>query len=132
VIHYGDARHEISGEARNLQATIQPENPSAPASGWANNVTLAFSNSTFTYDGRTVSDIDLTARGRVNQTSAEIQEVVLKSPVAEAHLTGKMDDWRALRYDMSVTSSVDLTQLSDVLHGKFRRHDYGPGRSIQS
>ncbi|HEY8410504.1 MAG TPA: hypothetical protein VIK76_03850, partial [Pyrinomonadaceae bacterium] len=115
VIHYGDARHEISGEGRNLQATIQPENPSAPASGWANNVTLALSNSTFTYDGRTVNNIDLNARGRVNQTNAEIQELVLKSPVAEARLTGTMDDWRALRYQMNVTSSVDLTQLSDVL-----------------
>ena len=26
-----------------------------------------------------------------------------------------MDDWRALRYQMNVTSNVDLTQLSDVL-----------------
>ena len=26
-----------------------------------------------------------------------------------------MDDWRALRYQMNITSSVDLTQLSDVL-----------------
>jgi translocation and assembly module TamB len=115
VIHYGDARHEISGEGRNLQATIQPENQSAPATGWANNVTFGLSNSTFTYDGRTVNNIDLTARGRVNQTTAEIQELVLKSPVAEARLTGTMDDWRALRYQMNVTSSVDLTQLSDVL-----------------
>jgi translocation and assembly module TamB len=116
VIHYGDARHEISGEARNLQATIQPDDPNAPVESRANKVTLGFSNSTFTYDGRAVENIELNLRGRVNQTSAEIQELVLKSPVAEAHLTGKMDDWRALSYDMNVTSSVDLTQLSDVLH----------------
>ena len=116
VIHYGDARHEISGEARNLQATVQPDNPNAPTGSWANAVTLALSNSTFTYDGRNVDNIDVNLRGRVNQTSAEIQELVLKSPVAEAHLTGKMDDWRALHYDMNVTSSVDLTQLSDVIH----------------
>src|SRR5690349_13252039 len=116
VIHYGDTRHEISGEARNLQATIQPENPNAPVDSRTNAVTLGFSNSTFTYDGRTVENIDLNLRGRVDQTSADIQELVLKSPVAEARLTGKMNDWRALNYDMSVTSSVDLTQLSDVLH----------------
>src|SRR6185369_9811156 len=101
---------------RNLQATIQPDDPNAPVESRANKVTLRFSNSTFTYDGRAVENIELNLRGRVNQTSAEIQELVLKSPVAEAHLTGKMDDWRALRYDMNVTSSVDLTQLSDVLH----------------
>ncbi|HET9714231.1 MAG TPA: hypothetical protein VFP64_20255, partial [Pyrinomonadaceae bacterium] len=115
VIHYGDARHEISGEARNLEATILPDDPSAPAASWMNTVTLNLTNSTFTYDGRPVNDIALHARGRVNQTRAEIQEVVLRSPVAEARLEGVMDDWRALRYQMKVTSTVDLTQLSDVL-----------------
>ena len=115
VIHYGDARHEISGAARNLMATIQPDDPNAPAASWMNTVNLSLSNSTFTYDGRAVNDIGVQARGRVNQTRAEIQELVLKSPVAEARLVGTMDDWRALRYQMNITSTVDLTQLSDVL-----------------
>lgn len=115
IIHYGDARHEISGVARNLEATIQPDDPNAPVESWMNTVTLNFTDSNFTYDGRPVNNIDLHARGRVNQTRAEIHEVVLKSPVAEARLQGTMDDWRALRYQMNVTSSVDLTQLSDVL-----------------
>ena len=115
VIHYGDARHDISGEARNLTVTVLPDDPSAPAESWMNTVTLNVSNSTFTYDGRPINEIDVHARGRVNQTRAEIQELVLKSPVAEARLQGVMDDWRALRYQMNVTSTVDLTQLSDVL-----------------
>src|SRR5712675_1432765 len=80
-----------------------------------NTVTLALSNSTFTYDGRPINNIDIQARGRVNQTRAEIQELVLKSPVAEAHLQGTMDDWRALSYQMNITSTVDLTQISDTL-----------------
>ena len=117
VIHYGDQRHEISGDARNLNATIQPDDPSAPAASWMNTVTLALSNSTFTYDGRPINNIDIQAHGRISQTRAEIQELVLRSPVAEARLQGTMDDWRALRYQMSITSSVDLTQLSDVLQG---------------
>ncbi len=115
VIHYGDARHEISGEARNLEATIQPDDPNAPAASWMNTVTFGLSNSSFIYDGRPVNNIELTGRGRVNQTRAEIQELVLKSPVVEARLQGTMDDWRALRYQMNVTSSVDLTQLSDTI-----------------
>ena len=115
VIHYGDARHEISGEARNLQMTIQPENPNAPTDSWSNTVTLNLTDSNFVYDGRTVNKIDLHARGRVNQTRADIEELVLKSPVAEARLTGTMDDWRALSYQMQITSSVDLTQLSEVV-----------------
>ncbi|MGI8735192.1 MAG: translocation/assembly module TamB domain-containing protein [Pyrinomonadaceae bacterium] len=115
VIHYGDARHEISGEARNLQATIQPDDPTAPAESWMNTVTLALTNSTFTYDGRPIKEISVNARGRVNQTRAEIHELVLRSPIAEARLEGVMDDWRALRYQMNATSSVDLTQVSEVL-----------------
>jgi hypothetical protein len=115
LVHYGDERHEISGEARNLQVTVQPDDPNAPADSWMNTVTLSSSNSTFTYDGRPVNNIEVQARGRVNQTRAEIEELVLRSPVAEARLHGVMDDWRALRYQMNITSSVDLTQLSDTL-----------------
>src|SRR5687768_375270 len=115
VVHYGDARHEISGEARNLEVMVQPDDPNAPADSRMNTVSLTLSDSTFTYDGRPVNDIDIHARARVSQTRAEIHELVLKSPVAEARLQGTMDDWRALRYQMNITSSVDLTQLSDVL-----------------
>src|SRR6185503_15329582 len=50
-----------------------------------------------------------------NQEEAEIHKLELKSPVAEAKMDGVLDDWRALRYTMNVTSSVDLTQLSDAL-----------------
>jgi translocation and assembly module TamB len=114
-IHYGDALHLLSGEARNIQATIQPDDPSAPAASWMNTVTLNSTNSTFIYDGRPVNNIDIEARGRINQTRAEIQEVVLRSPVAEARMQGVMDDWRALRYHLNVTSTVDLTQASDFL-----------------
>ena len=115
VIHYGDARHEISGEGRNLQMTVQPDDPNAPAESRMNTVTLNLSDSNFTYDGRSVKQIDVYAHARVSQTRAEIQELTLKSPVAEARLTGTMDDWRALSYQMQITSSVDLTQLSDLL-----------------
>src|SRR5258705_12253092 len=115
VVHYGDARHEISGEARNLQMTVQPDDPNSPVESWMNTVTLGLANSTFTYDGRPINNIDVQVRGRVNQTRAEIEELVVKSPVVEARLQGTMDDWRALHYQMNVTSSVDLTQLSDTL-----------------
>jgi translocation and assembly module TamB len=114
VIHYGDLKHEISGEARNLQATVQPDDPNAPTESRMNTVTLSLTDSTLTYDGRPINNIDLNARARVNQTRAEIQELVLKSPVAETRLQGTMDDWRALRYQMNITSSVDLTQVSDT------------------
>src|SRR5687767_2752761 len=40
VVHYGDARHEISGEARNLEVMAQPDDPNAPADSRMNTVSL--------------------------------------------------------------------------------------------
>src|SRR5499426_2540379 len=114
-IHYGDQLHSLSGEARNLRATIQPDDPNAPAASWMNTVTFSSTNSTFSYDGRPVNNIDIEARGRINQIRAEIQDLMLRSPIAEAHLQGVMGDWRNLRYTLNVTSTIDLSQASDVL-----------------
>lgn len=114
IIHYGDAQHELSGEARNLRALIQPDDPNAPAESRMNRVELALDDSTFTYDGSPVNNISVAARGRVDQTRAEIQDLTLRSPLAEAHLAGTLDDWRNLRYRMQVTSTVDLTQVSQT------------------
>ncbi|HEX5708878.1 MAG TPA: hypothetical protein VFX96_16380, partial [Pyrinomonadaceae bacterium] len=113
-IHYDDQLHDISGEAKNLRATIRPEDPNAPAESRMNLVELAFDDSTFVYDGKAVDQISVAARARINQTRAEIQELVLRSPVTEARLEGVMDDWRALRYQMKVNATVDLTQTSDI------------------
>lgn len=115
VIHYGDERHDISGEARNIVATIEPDDPAAPEASRMNRVSFSSTNSTFVYNGQPVNPVDITARGRVNQTRAEIDELILRSPVAEARLSGVMDDWRNLRYRMDVNSTVDLTQASDIL-----------------
>src|SRR5215204_2880325 len=48
VVHYGDVRHDISGEGRNLHVTIQPDDPNIPIGTRMTSVTLALSNSTFT------------------------------------------------------------------------------------
>jgi translocation and assembly module TamB len=115
VVHYGDERHDLSGEARNIVATIQPDDLNAPEASRMNRVSFSSTGSTFVYDGRPVNQIDILARGRVNQTRAEVEELILRSPLAEAHLSGVMDDWRNLRYKMDINSTVDLTQASDIL-----------------
>jgi translocation and assembly module TamB len=114
-IHYGDLQHSLAGEALNLKATIQPDDPNQPAASWMNTITFSTTNSSFVYDGRPVNNIDIEGRGRANQTRIEIQELTLRSPIAEAKLQGVMDDWRNLKYHFNVTSTVDLTQASDIL-----------------
>ncbi|HEV2763612.1 MAG TPA: hypothetical protein VGV38_11595, partial [Pyrinomonadaceae bacterium] len=108
-------RHEISGEARNLRATVVPDDPAAPAESRMNRVEFALSDSTFVYDGRPINDISVEGRARVDQRRAEVQELVLRSPVAEARLVGSLDDWRALRYRFDASASVDLSQASNIL-----------------
>jgi len=76
-IHYGDALHSLAGEARNLRATIQPDDPNAPSSSWMNTVTFSSTNSTFVYDGKPIDNIDVEARGRVNQVRAEDRKSVV-------------------------------------------------------
>jgi autotransporter translocation and assembly factor TamB len=115
VVHYDDKRYDISGEARNLRAFIRPEDPNAPAESRMNLVEIGLSDSSFVYNGRAVDDIDIEARARVNQVQAEIGELVLRSPLTEARLSGVLDDWRNLRYRMKVDANVDLTRTSDVL-----------------
>lgn len=115
LIHYGDELHRLSGEGRNLTATIEPDDPKAPVESAMNRVNFSLKDSTFTYDDRVVNQIDISGRWRVNQTRAEIDELVLRTPFLESRLKGTMEDWRALRYRLELTSSVDLTQASDVL-----------------
>jgi hypothetical protein len=64
LIHYGDALHSLSGEARNLRATSTPENPSSPEGSRMAIVSFSATDSTFTYDGHTVSSIDIDGRGK--------------------------------------------------------------------
>ena len=115
VVHYDDRRYDISGEARNVRATVQPDDPNAPEESRMNVIEFASTGSTFTMNGRTVDPIDITLSARANQTRADVRELVLKSPLTEAHLTGSLDDWRALRYHMDVRADVDVTRTSDVL-----------------
>jgi translocation and assembly module TamB len=115
LVHYGDAQHELSGEARNLRATVEPDDLNAPAASRMNRVQVALDNSTLTYDGKPALDnISIDLKARVDQTRAEIQDLSLRSPVAEAHLQGSLPDWRNLRYEMQITSTVDLTQVSNT------------------
>jgi translocation and assembly module TamB len=140
LIHYGDAQHQLSGEARNLRATVQPDDPNAPAASRMNRVEIALDNSTLTYDGKPALDnISIDAKGRVDQTRAEIEALTLRSPVAEAHLQGTLPDWRNLSYEMQITSTVDLTQLSTIFQtetalrgaGRFEGKVTGAGEKFQ-
>jgi autotransporter translocation and assembly factor TamB len=115
VIHYDDRRYRLSGEAKNVRVVVKPEDPNAPESSRANLIDLWATDSTFAFEGRPVSPVNVELHARANQTSADIRELVLTSSVAEARMSGTLEDLRALRYRMKINADVDLTQTSDVL-----------------
>ncbi|HVF45825.1 MAG TPA: hypothetical protein VM936_22545 [Pyrinomonadaceae bacterium] len=115
VVHYDDRRYRLSGEAKNVRVNVRPEDPNAPAESRANLIDLWATDSTFAFEGRPVNPVNVELHARANQTSADIRELVLTSPLAEARLSGTLEDWRALRYRMKVNADVDLTQTSDLL-----------------
>ncbi len=115
VIHYDDRRYDISGEAKNVRVAVKPEDLNAPEASRANLIDLWATDSTFAFKDRPVKPVDVELHARANQTSADIRELTLRSPVAEARMSGTLDDWRALKYRMKVDADVDLTQTSDVL-----------------
>jgi autotransporter translocation and assembly factor TamB len=115
TVHYDDRRYDITGEARNVRVNVLPDDPDAPVESRMNRIDFASTGSTFKMNGREVNPIDIELHARANQSRADISELVLRSPVAQARLTGALDDWRALRYHLDVRADVDLTQTSDVL-----------------
>lgn len=115
VVHYDDRRYSLSGEAKNVRVQVKPEDPNAPAESRANLIDLWATDSTFAFEGRPVRPVNVELHARANQTSADIRELVLTSPLAEARLSGTLEDWRALRYRMKVNADLDLTQTSDLL-----------------
>jgi autotransporter translocation and assembly factor TamB len=118
VVHYDDRRYQLSGEAKNVRVNVAPEDPNAPESSRANLIDLWASDSTFAFEGRPVNPVDVELHARADQQSADVRQLTLRSPLAEARMSGRLDDWRALRYHMNVNASLDLTQTSDLLQSE--------------
>jgi translocation and assembly module TamB len=114
-IHFDDKQHELAGEARNIAINFEPEDITLPEDERRFKFNFKADNSTFVYDGKPIDNISIDARGVADKQGADIQEMVLRSPIAESSLVGKIDDWQKMSYRFDVKSSVDLTQASDIL-----------------
>lgn len=119
VVHYGDARFKISGEARNVALGIEPDEGLSESEREIENRRFKFdlsaTNSTLTYDDKAVEPIDFLVRGVATETYAEIAELNLKSPVASSKLSGRLENWEHLRYKLNVVeSNVDLQRTAEI------------------
>ena len=110
LINFGDVQHKISAKAKNVFFRLEPANKKE-----SYQFDLTSTDSNFVYDENPIAPIDIRAKGIADANGAEIAEFKLTSPIGESVLNGTLTDWKELKYNLNITSSVDLTQTSDIL-----------------
>lgn len=114
VIHFGDVSHSITADANNVGLFLEPEDITVPDEQKRYKIDLSSTGSRFIYDGRELTPIDIAAKVIADRQGADIQEFRLTTPVGSSFLSGRLNDWAALQYDLNIESTVDLTQTSTI------------------
>lgn len=120
LVHFGDVSHKIKADAKNVTFLLSPEiadvpDPTLPEQVRRFKFNFSSTDSTFVYDERPVEPVDIRAEGVADRNGAQISHFKLTTPIAESTMSGTLTDWAALKYDLNVESSVDLTQTSSIL-----------------
>ena len=115
LIHFGDRQHKISADAKNVTFQLDPTTYAVPDEQKRYNFDLASTDSVFVYDEKPVEPVDVRAKGIADDKGAEISEFKLTTPIGESTLNGRLTDWENLQYDLNISSTVDLTQTSNIL-----------------
>jgi translocation and assembly module TamB len=115
LVHFGDVQHKISADAKNLVFFLEPTTYAVPDEQKRYNFDISSTESVFVYDEHPVEPVDIHAKGIADDRGAEISEFKLTTPIGESTMSGKLTDWEKLQYDLDVTSTIDLTQTSNLL-----------------
>ncbi|MDQ3180136.1 MAG: AsmA-like C-terminal region-containing protein, partial [Acidobacteriota bacterium] len=115
LIHFGDVQHKISADAKNILFLLEPENYNVPDEQKRYKFDLTSTASNFVYDESPIEPVDIRAKGIADDKGADISEFKLTSPIGESTLNGTITDWKLLKYNLNIESTVDLTQASSVL-----------------
>jgi hypothetical protein len=114
VVHFGDVQRKLSADANNVLLTLEPENYAIPDEQKRYKFDFTSTDSNFVYDESKLEPIDIRAQGIVDKLGAEIADLKLTSPIGESSLSGTLTDWAALKYNLNINSTVDLTQTSSI------------------
>ena len=115
LVHFGDVRHDISADAKNVTFLLEPVDPKVPDEQKRYKFDVTSTDSNFVYDGNVIEPIDIRAEGITDTDGAEITSLRLTSPLGETTLNGRIEDWETIKYNFDVSSTIDLTQTSSVL-----------------
>ena len=115
LVHFGDVSRKINADAKNVVFFLEPENYDVPDEQKRYKFDFISTESNFVYDEHPIEPIDIRAKGIADGNGAEISQLKLTTPIGESTLNGKLTDWKSPKYDLNITSSVDLTQASTLL-----------------
>ncbi len=139
TVHFGDVSRKIAADAKNVVFQLTPADAVNPTDPTSFNFELTSTDSFFAYDERRVEDIDITAKGVAHGNGAEFKQFDIRTPIGDSSLTGTLIDWASPKYSFDITSSVDLTQASDIFPlgttlvgvGNFKGKVTGEGESYK-
>ena len=114
LVHFGDVTRKINADAKNIALTLEPENYDVPDEQKRYKFNFASTDSNLIYDESIVQPVDIRASGIVDQLGAEVADLKLTTPIGESTLSGTLTDWAALKYNLNIASTVDLTQTSNI------------------
>jgi len=139
VIHFGDLSRSISGDAKNLAVFLSPTDTKTAEGETRYKFDLTSTDSNFVYDTKTVEKIDINAQGIADNKGAEIQKLDIRTPLGDTSMNGTLTDWAAPKYELDITSMIDLTQTSMTFStgtalrgvGNFKGHVSGQGENYR-
>ena len=114
VIHFNDVSRKIDADARNLTVSITPEQEQLLDRPSRFRFEMESTDSFFTYDGGRLENIGIRAKGVADPEFADISELRIDTPIGYSILSGRLTDWQKFSYELSIESSLDLTQTSTI------------------
>ncbi len=139
VVHFGDFSRSISGDAKDLAVFLSPTDTRTAEGETRYKFDLTSTDGNFVYDTKAVEKIDIRAVGIADKKGAEIEKLDIVTPLGNMALNGTLTDWAAPKYELDITSMVDLTQTSITFStgtalrgvGNFKGHVSGQGENYR-
>jgi outer membrane protein insertion porin family len=107
AVHLIDRERGLRGDLRDLTGEGRPIEGAAPPKVGAR---LTSGKGSLVRDGHEMAIESVEFIGRVTESGAEIERLAMRSPVAEATVSGRLDDWRSPRYRLDTQAWARLDE----------------------
>ncbi|MGH9938316.1 MAG: hypothetical protein ACREAM_18895, partial [Blastocatellia bacterium] len=108
AIHLIDRKLGIQGDLRDLAGKGRPIEGADPPKL---SLQLTSGQGSLVYNNHEMAIESVEFIGRVMESGADIERLTLRSPVAEATVSGRLDDWRSLRYQLDMQARAKIEEV---------------------